>query len=141
MISEFIVILRLVLAAILGGIIGYEREKIHRPAGFRTHMLVCIGATLITICSSYGFPGGDPSRLAAGIITGVGFLGAGTVIAARGHIIGLTTAASVWTVGGVGIAVGIGFYVAALVTSGLILIILELKKIEKRDSFHKIRAI
>lgn len=141
MISESTIILRLVLAAILGGIIGFERERIHRPAGLRTHMLVCVGSTLITICGLYGFPGADMARLSAAIITGIGFLGAGTIIASRGHIIGLTTAASVWVVSGLGIAIGIGFYVAALVTTGLILIILEMRIFEKKGFLHKIKRI
>lgn len=141
MISESTIILRLVLAAILGGIIGFERERIHRPAGLRTHMLVCVGSTLITICGLYGFPSADMARLSAAIITGIGFLGAGTIIASRGHIIGLTTAASVWVVSGLGIAIGIGFYVAALVTTGLILIILEMRIFEKKGFLHKIKRI
>ncbi len=132
------VILRLVLACILGGAIGYEREHIHRPAGFRTHILVCVGAALIMITSEYIFKkyGGattlDPARLGAQVISGIGFLGAGTIIVQGVNVRGLTTAASLWTVSCVGIAIGIGFYSGAIFATVLVYITLvSLKNIEK----------
>ena len=139
MISQYEIIFRLLLASLLGGLVGYEREKKHRPAGLRTHMLVCLGSTLITICGLYGFPGSDTSRLSAAIIGGIGFLGAGTIIASRGHIAGLTTAASVWAIGGIGISVGVGFYLASILSAVLMLLILKLKDIEKQTFIHRFR--
>ena len=110
-------VLRLVVSIILGGLIGLEREAHERPAGLRTHILVAVGATLYTICS-YAIADNrfDPGRITAQIVTGIGFLGAGTIIRQGSIIRGLTTAASIWTVAAIGIAVGIGgimFYVAA----------------------------
>ena len=126
--------LRLFLSVALGGIVGYEREKQQRPAGFRTHILVCVGSTLIMLVSAYGFAGGaagdgimyDPSRIAANVVTGVGFLGAGTILRHGNTITGLTTAASLWIVSGIGLAIGIGFYVGALMTTMMVLISLIL---------------
>ncbi len=137
--THFQIFTRLLLACILGGIIGYERESSQRPAGFRTHTLVCIGATLVMITSEYMFKkyspvtSIDPSRLGAQIISGIGFLGAGTILREGFSVKGLTTAASIWAVSCVGIAVGIGFYEGAVVASAFILITLFLlKKIEGR---------
>ena len=109
-------VLRMVVSILLGGLIGLERETHERPAGLRTHILVAVGATLYTICS-YSVAGHqyDPGRITAQIVTGIGFLGAGTIIRQGSIIRGLTTAASIWTVAAIGIAVGIGgimFYVA-----------------------------
>ncbi len=133
MVAEIVVILRLLLATFLGGLIGFEREMVHKPAGLRTHMLVCIASTLVTM-SGLLFTNADTARLAAGIITGIGFLGAGTIIAARGHILGLTTAASLWSVAGVGVAIGIGFYFAAIVASVLIFFVLSgVRRIEEKS--------
>ena len=102
-------VLRLLVSLILSSLIGMERETHGRPAGLRTHMLVCVGATLFTICS-YVIGGGyyDPGRIAAQIVTGVGFLGAGTIIHQGSVVRGLTTAASIWAVAAIGVAVGIG---------------------------------
>ncbi|MCL4499695.1 MAG: MgtC/SapB family protein [Chloroflexi bacterium] len=102
-------IMRLVLSALLGALIGLERETHGRPAGLRTHILVCLGATLFTVCS-YMIAGSsnDPGRVTAQIVTGIGFLGAGTIIHQGSVVRGLTTAASVWTVAAIGVAVGIG---------------------------------
>jgi len=117
-------ILRLIFAALLGGMIGWERERHDRPAGLRTHILVCVGSALITIISIYGFVGSrtDPARVAANIVTGIGFLGAGTIIRQGSIIRGLTTAASLWVVSAVGMAAGVGgsFYVIALLATLLI---------------------
>lgn len=127
---------RLLLAAFLGSIIGLERERLLWAAGLRTHMLVCVGSCLIMIVSAFGFTDIlgtehvtlDPSRIAAQVVSGIGFLGAGAILL-RGDIIrGLTTAASLWTVAGIGLAVGSGLYLAAISTTILIIIILVVIK-------------
>ncbi len=133
------IVLRLFLTIVLGGIIGFERESHNRPAGFRTHILVCSGSALIMMVSAYGFTGqigegfeADPGRIAAGVVTGIGFLGAGTILQQRGSIRGLTTAATIWVVSGVGLAVGVGFYLGAVVTTVFVLIsLLALRRIER----------
>ena len=112
------IILRLILATILGSLVGLERERLDWAAGLRTHMLVCLGATLFMIVSTYGFMEVfghssidlDPSRVAAQVVSGIGFLGAGTIILRKDVILGLTTAASLWAVAAVGLAVGGGLY-------------------------------
>jgi putative Mg2+ transporter-C (MgtC) family protein len=134
-------ILRLILAALLGSLVGLERERLDWAAGLRTHMLVCLGATLFMIVSAFGFDDVlnhphvtlDPSRVAAQVASGIGFLGAGTIILRRDMILGLTTAASLWAVAAVGLAVGGGLYVGAVVTTVLILLILAgVKPLERR---------
>jgi len=123
-------LLKLGLAVLLGGVIGLEREISGKPAGLRTNILICVGAALLTDVSIRivaGPGGGDPSRLAAQIITGIGFIGAGTIMQASGTITGLTSAATIWVVCAIGITVGAGFFleavgaglVVALVLSGL----------------------
>jgi len=119
-----IVALRLILAVIFGSIIGLEREINNHPAGFRTHILVCTGAALFTLVSIQSFSGGDPARVAAQIVSGIGFLGAGTIMREGTTIRGLTTAASLWSVAGVGMAIGAGFYLGATLTTALIVIVL-----------------
>lgn len=127
---------RLFLSAVLSGLIGIERERASWFAGLRTHMLVCIGSTLIMIVSQHGFYDVlyrelvvlDPSRVAAQVISGIGFLGAGTILFWKNKIRGLTTAASLWAVAGVGLAVGGGLYIASISATILILIILALIK-------------
>jgi len=123
---------KLVLAIILSGFIGWEREISHKPAGLRTHMLVCVGSALITIISIDYFTS-DTARIVAGIITGIGFIGAGTTIAqgAKG-VHGLTTAASLWVVAALGISVGIGWYLLSIISAILIISILFLGKVERR---------
>lgn len=102
-------VLRLVVSLILGSLIGMERETHGRPAGLRTHVLVCMGSTMFTICSYViAGPHNDPGRIAAQIVTGIGFLGAGTIIHQGSVVRGLTTAASIWAVAAIGLAVGIG---------------------------------
>lgn len=131
-------ILSLVIAAILGGAIGFERERTKVPAGFRTHVLVTIGAALVMAISKYiAFTGNfgpfDPQRLGAQVISGIGFLGAGTIIRYKASVKGLTTAAGLWASACVGLACGIGFYLGAVVATVIILITLVvLKKIEKK---------
>ena len=138
--SEWELVGRLAFSALLGSAIGYERERLAWVAGLRTHMLVCVGSTLIMIVSAYGFSEVlservtlDPSRMAAQVVSGIGFLGAGAILA-RGEIVrGLTTAASVWSVAGIGLAVGGGLYTPAVTATVIILIILAgIKPLEKR---------
>jgi len=137
--AEFI--LRLAVSAALGSLIGIDRERLQWAAGLRTHMLVCVGACLAMIVSAYGFNDVlsaqrivlDPSRVAAQVVSGVGFLGAGSIILRNEVVKGLTTAASLWTVAGVGLAVGCGLYIPAVAGTVIVLIILAgLKPIEER---------
>jgi putative Mg2+ transporter-C (MgtC) family protein len=131
MLPYFDTLLRLFMAAALGSVIGFERERLLWAAGIRTHMLVCVGACLFMIVSNYGFGPAlgpnvvlDPSRVAAQVVSGIGFLGAGAILA-RGEIVkGLTTAASIWTVAAIGLAVGGGLYFAAGASTVVILVIL-----------------
>lgn len=140
-ISELEITLRLILALLLGGIVGFEREQANHAAGFRTNILVCVGACLMMLLSIYGFANFvhewnvrvDPARLAAAVITGVGFLGAGTIMFTGKKISGLTTAASLWVVAALGLAVGAGFYFAAIVVLVLVITTLWLfNKVEQR---------
>lgn len=124
MVNNVELVLRLILAAIIGSFIGMEREVSNRPAGLRTHILVTVGSALITLVSKEAFIGGDPARIAAQIVTGIGFLGAGTIIKTGSSIKGLTTAASLWISAGIGIAIGSGYYLGALVTAGIVLLTL-----------------
>ena len=121
------IVLRLALAIICGGIIGIERGRKGRTAGFRTHVLVCIGAALTVLTNQYMmqyFGGGDPARLGAQVINGIGFLGAGTIIVTGRHKVkGLTTAAGLWACACMGLAIGIGFYEAAIAACVLILFV------------------
>jgi putative Mg2+ transporter-C (MgtC) family protein len=129
---ELTVIIRLLLAAILGAGIGYQRERSGKPAGLRTHTLIALGAALFTIVSIFGFGDqGDPSRVAAGVVAGVGFLGAGVIFRSmRGDIpVGLTTAASVWIVAAIGMAAGAGLYLVAAIVALLSVIILMIPKV------------
>jgi putative Mg2+ transporter-C (MgtC) family protein len=120
--------LRLTIGLVLGAIIGFERELHRQPAGFRTHSLVALGAALFTIISAYGFAGAqvDPTRIAAQIVSGIGFIGAGTILQYRGNIRGLTTAASLWSVAAIGTAAGAGLLVMAVIGTVLILVVLSL---------------
>lgn len=130
MLNEWAVFSRLVLAAILSGAIGFEREFHGRAAGFRTHILLCVGSTLIMLTSMHMFDlylgkvVVDPGRIAAGVITGIGFLGAGTIMHSKASIRGLTTAASLWVVAGIGLAVGSGLFFGAIITTALTIIAL-----------------
>lgn len=124
---------RLILSMILGAIIGIEREIHHKPAGIRTHMLVSLGSCLFTIVSIYDF-NMDPARISAGIVTGIGFIGAGTIIVERERekVVGITTAASLWVTAAVGLTTGAGSYVLAIIASILAFITLCMRKIFKR---------
>jgi putative Mg2+ transporter-C (MgtC) family protein len=120
--------LKLVLAAILGGIIGIERQIRDKPAGLRTNILICVGSTLFMSISTKvaQLLGGDPTRIAAQIISGIGFLGAGAVLHSHGFVLGLTTAATIWVVAGVGMALGSGMYLVALFATAMSLVTLYL---------------
>jgi len=125
---ELEMVLRLLISAVLGAVIGYQRERAAKPAGLRTHILICVGAALFTIAGLYGFGDvADPARIAAGIVAGIGFLGAGAIIRRdEGLVAGLTTAATVWAVAAIGLAAGAGLYLVAIVTTVLISIVLFL---------------
>ena len=120
--------LRLTVGLVLGAVIGFERELQRQPAGFRTHSLVSLGAALFTVVSAFGFTGDlvDPTRIAAQIVSGIGFIGAGTILQYRGNIRGLTTAASLWSVAAIGTAAGAGLYIVAVVGTILILVVLSI---------------
>jgi putative Mg2+ transporter-C (MgtC) family protein len=130
--NEISIVLRFVMATLCGGLIGLEREHKHRPAGFRTHILVCIGSTFTTMTSQYLLTLGDifsgttitdPARLGAQVIAGIGFIGAGTIIVTkRRQVKGLTTAAGLWTSAIIGLAIGVGYYEVALYATFLILL-------------------
>ena len=139
MVTDNQVYVRLLLALVLSGLVGLERQVHRRTAGFRTHILVSLGSCLIMLTSMYVFDiykniaQLDPSRIAAGVITGIGFLGAGAILREKGGdgIKGLTTAASLWVVAAIGLAVGCGFYKAAVFTTLLTLVVLLfLRRIE-----------
>ena len=142
--SDGTVLVRILVAAALGGIVGIERELRDQPAGFRTHMLVSVGACLFTIIGAFGFQeftGGtdgqriqaDVTRVASQIVVGIGFLGGGTILRHGATVRGLTTAASLWVTAAVGLAVGMGFYFAATATSVLAVVALAgLKPLERR---------
>jgi putative Mg2+ transporter-C (MgtC) family protein len=141
MLSPTEVVIRLLLAAALASLIGLERERLLWAAGLRTHMLVSVGSALVMIVSAYGFAGVvntpgvalDPSRVAAQVVSGIGFLGAGTILLRHEVIRGLTTAASLWAVAAIGLAVGGGLYFPAVAATVLILLILlGLKPLERR---------
>lgn len=122
------IVLRLVLAALFGGIIGFERQSTKKPAGLRTHMLICIGSALVMLTGQYVYttitPAVDPTRLGAQVISGIGFLGIGTIIVVgRHHVRGLTTAAGLWASACMGLAIGIGFYYGAIVGGVLIFVV------------------
>ena len=119
-------LLALGLAVLLGGAIGLERELGGKPAGLRTNILICIGSVLYTKLSmTMGGPTSDPTRVAAQIVTGVGFIGAGTILHARGAVVGLTSAATIWVVAAIGVALGAGHYYEALGTTLLVILVLR----------------
>ena len=154
------VILRIIMAILIGGMIGYERGHSNRPAGFRTHILVCLGATIVSLTeeqlriNSLGFALTHPdiapllkidiSRISAQVVSGIGFLGAGTIMRDKGVIGGLTTAASIWATGCIGLGIGWGFYFLAIPSGIAILIVLvTLKKVERSliDNKHIVKII
>jgi putative Mg2+ transporter-C (MgtC) family protein len=133
------IFLRLFISFLLGGAIGWEREGRRQPAGLRTHILICLGATLLMITSIYipqtfkNFQNGDPGRIAAQVVSGIGFLGAGAIFRLGANVKGLTTAATIWVVAAIGLTVGAGVYFGALLGTVFILFVLVgLNKIEKK---------
>ncbi|MBE6985079.1 MAG: MgtC/SapB family protein [Ruminococcaceae bacterium] len=139
------VLLRIVTAVILGGAIGLERGMKNRPAGLRTYMLVCIGACIVMITNQYIFQiyqTGDPTRMAAQVVSGIGFLGAGTIIVtSHNQIKGLTTAAGLWASACVGLAIGVGFYEVALIGGLAIILVLTLLHIWDKHMRNNTRSI
>ncbi len=144
--SPFVIVIRIILSVICGGLIGLEREDKRRPAGFRTHVLVCLGSSIIMILSEYMFHtykdefgiSIDPLRLGAQVISGIGFLGAGTIIQHGTSIKGLTTAASLWTVAAIGLALGSGFYLLGILSSvTVVFILIVFNSIEKKWGIKK----
>ena len=133
-VSDVELVGRLVLAALLGFLIGLERELRGQAAGERTHALVALGAAAFALISARAFPGGDTARVAAGVVTGIGFLGAGMILKREGEKIeGLTTAAGIWAVGSIGVAIGAGMYLLGTVTAGLVGLILAAEGVLKLD--------
>ena len=150
MLSTNEILIRLSLACLFGALIGLERERKHWAAGLRTHMLVCLGASLIMIVSSFGFSDIlsfghidlDPSRIAAQVVSGIGFIGAGAILFSKqGTVRGLTTAAGLWTVAGIGLATGGGLYFAAGAATIIVLIILWALQPLERKYFKKFRDL
>ena len=142
MVNELDIILRLLLATALGAVVGFERERQNQPAGWRTHIILVLGSTLAMVLSinlAIEFrplaPNGDPARLAAQVISGIGFLGAGAIFRSGLNVKGLTTAASLWTMAIVGLAVGAGMYWVAVAVTGLMLLILELLDLAEKHLF------
>jgi putative Mg2+ transporter-C (MgtC) family protein len=147
---------KLFISAVLGGFIGWERERRGRPAGLRTHLLVCVGVTLIMLVSEHIFVQYqvykqdsilriDPARIAAQVVTGIGFLGAGTIMRFRATVRGLTTAASLWVVAGIGLAIGSGFIIPAIFTAFIaIMTLVLLPKVEgeiKKDKYITMKML
>ncbi len=128
--EDIVIAGRILLAVVLSFILGLDRERKGKPAGLRTILLVGVGSALFTLVSIYGLPGRDPSRIASNIVTGVGFLGAGTILRVKEkeRILGLTTAATIWYTAAVGMMVGAGMYVSAIVAAVIGWIILESKR-------------
>jgi len=134
-------IIRLIVAALLGGIIGLERQLRHKPAGLRTNLFICFGSAMFTVLSDQlaGSLGGDHTRVAAQIIPGIGFIGAGSILHARGSVVGLTTAATLFVVASVGMAAGGGLYLTAIFATGVILIALALLgRLERRFALKSV---
>ncbi len=137
----FSTIVRLALALLLGGILGFERGRKRRPAGLRTYMIVCMASALVMLTGQYlveTFGTGDPARLGAQVISGIGFLGAGTIIITSRQVKGLTTAAGLWAAACMGLAVGAGFYVGAVVCGCFLLVVMTM--MSKIDAFLRVRS-
>ncbi len=143
-VTYFAVVLRILVAAVLGGLMGLERGLKNRAAGLRTYMLVCIGSCLIMLTNQFiyqTYNQGDPVRMGAQVISGIGFLGAGTIIVTRHHQVkGLTTAAGLWTSAGVGLALGIGFYEGAVMGSIIVLTVMTLMQYMDNKMRNKTRS-
>lgn len=133
--SEIDIILKLLIALAVGALIGLERELRRTQAGLRTHALVCMASALFTLLS-ISFDE-DPARIAAGVVTGIGFFGAGVIFRSENRIIGLTTAADLWVIGAIGLAVGLGYYLAAFVATFLVLFLLESGRMLEVKALHE----
>ncbi len=133
------VLSRIGLTILLAGAIGLERELSSQPAGFRTHMLVGLGAMLFTV-GGYGIPGGDPTRVAAQVASGIGFIGAGAILRDAGRIKGLTTAGSLWAVAAVGLTVGFGRYATAITATVATVVVLYLLKVLEQGLFRRVQG-
>jgi len=133
--TTVLIAIKLLVAVVCGGAIGFERELSHKPAGLRTNVLVCVGATLFMVVSRHiggGAPYTDPARLVAQVVTAIGFIGAGVILQSRGSISGLTTAATILLVGAVGVTIGEGMFTVAVMTTVLVMIVLVLlRKVER----------
>ena len=142
-----VVIIRIALAVVLGGLIGLERGVRSHPAGFRTHILVCVGACLAMLTNQFvfegiGSPGTDPTRIGAQVISGIGFLGVGTIfMAGRNTVKGLTTAAGLWASGAIGLAAGIGFYAGAVIAAVIVLVVLGVFPLFENSMYKKARGL
>ena len=133
---ELEMVLRVLLAMVLGGILGFQRGQAEKPAGLRDLILICAGAALFTVVSVYGFGITDQARVAAGIVTGIGFLGAGVILRRDDSnvVIGLTTAATIWITAGIGMAAGSGMYILAVAVTVMVFLVLILPwRFNKKD--------
>jgi len=133
-----VIILRIMVAALLGALLGYEREHLGKEAGLRTHVLVTVGSALFTSLSLFGFDGThaafDPSRIASQIVIGIGFVGGGVLIHQRQRVQGLTTAAELWVAAAIGMAMGVGWYAIAIFTTFLVFLVLSAQKLSHPDN-------
>ncbi len=143
MIPEYEIILRLGIAAVLGAVVGYERERHNQPAGLRTHMILVVGSALamtLSINLAMQFrpdvPNGDPARLAAQVLSGIGFLGAGAILRFGTNVRGLTTATSLWSMAVVGLSVGAGYYLVALAATALLILALSALDVVEKHLIH-----
>lgn len=134
--QQIVGIAQLALASMLGLLVGLTRERLHKSAGIRTHMLACMGTCLFTIISAIAFPGGDPARIAAGVVTGIGFLGAGVIFRDSNGVRDLTTAASIWTVAAIGMAVGAHLWLIATAATVMVWVILEVLRWYSKEMPH-----
>lgn len=149
MISEYEIVVRLLMASFIGGLVGIEREASNRPAGLRTHVLVTVGSALIMLVSKYGFLDvmelgleSDPARLAAQVVSGIGFLGAGTILVQGNVVRGLTTAASLWVCACIGLAIGGGYYVGGVTVAIIVIFSLVILRIIEKSAFkNKLRTL
>ena len=135
--TDLELIARIFISVGLGALVGFEREITHKPAGLRTHIFVCMGACLFTISSFYLLPRDsigsfDTTRIAAGIVAGISFIGAGSIIASKGDVRGLTTAASLWVAAAIGLMVGLGNYLLPVIATVIVFLILRLGRVEKK---------
>jgi putative Mg2+ transporter-C (MgtC) family protein len=139
--SEMDIVLRLLMATACGGLIGLERERGDRPAGFRTYIMVSLGASLFTVLSIGAFPGSDPARIAAQVVVGIGFLGAGVIVVYGGttHVVGITTAATMWATAAVGMASGAGYFITSLVSTGIVLAVLIVLPLVETKVIYRFR--